>query len=189
MKCRLTASFALLLVAVIASGREKSDTRWGIATNAADWVYLITVNASGQYALSRHFSLEAQARWNPWSFRKADDQLCQSRQRTFSFGTRWWPWYSYSGWWMGARCQYQEYNRGGLKSPDTEEGDAAGLVLSGGYSIQLNRWLNIDLGFGFWGGRARYTTYACPTCGIVTGGGSKTFFLPDELLLSAMIVF
>lgn len=189
MRCRFLAILCLLSVAIPAFGQGSQDSRWCVATNAADLAYLFTVNASGQYSISRHLSIEAQTRWNPWTFRNSDDADFRSRQRTFSLGTRWWPWYTYSGWWLGARGQYQEYNSGGLRSPETEEGDAWGLAISGGYSLQICKWFNVDLGLGFWGGYKRYTAYACPTCGRIVGNGEKGFILPDELLVSAMFIF
>lgn len=188
MRCRLPVLMLLSCIFSCALSAQESS-RWCVSTNAADWAYLLTVNAGGQYAISRHFTLETQARWNPWSFNNADNDVFQSRQRTFSVGGRWWPWYTYSGWWLGARGQYQEYNSGGLSSASTEEGDALGVVLAGGYSVQITRWLNVDLGVGIWGGHSRYTTYACPHCGRVTDSGEKVFFLPDEMLVSAMFIF
>ncbi len=85
--------------------------------------------------------------------------------------------------------QFQEYNRGGIFSPETEEGNAYGIGASGGYSVHVNRWLNVDFGLGFWGGMTRYVTYACPYCGKRTGEGTKAFFLPDELRVALELVF
>lgn len=187
MKCRILLLVCLTAFSVRAMAQDA--LKWSVSTNLADWAYLVTFNVSGQYALARHFSLEAQARWNPWAFGDWQQNALQSKQRTVSIGTRWWPWYTYSGWWVGARGQYQEYNSGGFKARDTEEGDAFGLVMSGGYSLQLAKWLNLDFGLGFWGGYSKYRTYACPNCGRLTGGGEKTFFLPDEMMISAMLIF
>lgn len=187
MKCRALI-FLLLLFPAMESFCQETP-RWSISTNAFEWANLATVNASGQFSIARHFTLEASTRWNPWSYSNNNGDRFQSRQRTFAFGTRWWPWYAYSGWWAGLKGQYQEYNRGGLRSQETEEGDAAGLVVGGGFSFQINRWLNLDLGVGFWGGYTKYTTYACPVCGKTLDKGSKPFILPDEMMISAMFIF
>lgn len=187
MKCRIIILTVAMLATLSSAARESA--RWGISTNAVDWACLLTANASGQFAVSRHFTLEAQARWNPWTFNKSSENQLQSRQRCFSLGARWWPWYAYSGWWVAARGQYREYNFGGLGTMETEEGDAAGLVLSAGFSLQVKKWLNIDFGAGFWGGYKNYVTYACPSCGRRTDQGGKGFVLPDELLISAMFIF
>ena len=94
-------------------------------------------------------------------------------------GARWWPWHVYSGWWVGADARYTLYNVGGILKRSTEEGDAAGAGLYGGYSIMLSEWWNLDLGVGLWGGWKRYTRYACPLCGVITEQGEKGFILPD----------
>ena len=177
----------VMLLPAAAAGQESA--RWSISTNAVDWACLLTANASAQFSVARHFTLEAQARWNPWTFNKTSEAQLQSRQRSFSLGARWRPWYTYSGWWMAARGQYKEYNYGGIGSMETEEGDAAGFVLSGGFSLQIKKWLNIDIGGGFWGGYKKYVRYACPYCGRRTDQGEKAFILPDELLISAMFIF
>ncbi len=104
-------------------------------------------------------------------------------------GIRWWPWHIYSGWWLGARGQWMEYNRGGIFSRSTEEGEAVGAGLSAGYTRMLHRNWNIEFGLGVWGGTTRYTTYACPSCGTVTDGGKKAFILPDDLMVSLIYIF
>lgn len=187
MRYRIPILIAVLLIPTASPARESA--RWGVSTNAVDWAYLLTANASAQFSVSRHFTLETQARWNPWTFNSMSDAQLQSRQRSFSLGARWWPWYVYSGWWVAARAQYSEYNSGGLLTMETEEGDAAGLAVSAGFSIQVKKWLNIDVGGGFWSGYKKYIRYACPYCGRRTDQGEKVFFLPDELLISAMFIF
>ena len=187
MRCRFAILTAVLLLSAPSYGQESA--RWSLSTNAIDWATLLTTNVSAQYSLSQHLTLEGQARWNPWTFNKGGESQLQTRQRTFSLGARWWPWYTYSGWWVSARGQISEYNFGGLRTMETEEGDAAGLVLSAGYSFQLKKWLNIDFGAAFWGGYKRYVKYACPNCGNRTDQGEKAFVLPDEVLISAMFIF
>ena len=85
--------------------------------------------------------------------------------------------------------QYQEYNRGGIISQRTEEGDAYGLSLSGGYSLMLHEHLNLDFGLGLWGGQKTYITYACPSCGKITGKGYKWFLTPNEIRISIAYIF
>lgn len=187
MRCRIIILIVALLLPPAASARESA--RWSFSTNAVDWAWMLTANASAQYSVSRHFTLEAQAKWNPWTFNKTSESQLQSRQRCLSLGARWWPWYTYSGWWISARGQYREYNYGGLGTMETEEGDAAGVALSAGFSLQVTKWLNIDFGGGFWGGYKKYVRYACPYCGSKTDQGERSFILPNELLISAMFIF
>ena len=172
---------------------------WSVAANAADMADLGTIGVEGSAAVSQHWSIHAGAKFNPWTFAKKDtfnglfsepnpDQK-QNRKQTYAVGARWWPWNVYSGWWVGGKAQYQEYNRGGIISKTAEEGDAFGAALSGGYSLMLKEHWNLDFGFGLWGGWTKYTTYACPSCGHVVDDGQKWFILPNELILSFVYIF
>jgi len=182
--------------------RSSRIARWGLSLNAADLAWYGTLNADAQLAVARHISLEAAVKYNPWTMNGDDpESRTRSAQRSVSLGARWWPWYVYSGWWLSAAAQWQEYSRGNLFSfTDKEEGDALGLAAAGGYSVHVNPWLNIDFGLGFWGGYTRYRTYSyagerCPRCGLRTDApdgspsSSKFFLLPDEALVSVMFVF
>lgn len=165
------------------------QARFAFSQNLADYFFLGTLNAELQYSIHRSWTLLGGARYNNWTWRHRQDGQFESRQQTYYLGARWWPWYTYSGWWLGSRMQFQEYNRGGIISPETEEGDAFGIGLSGGYSVHVNRWLNVNFGLGGWGGVTRYVTYACPYCGKRTDEGTKAFFLPDQLLVALELVF
>ncbi len=173
---------------------------FSLSTNLLDWANLGTVNAQAGLSFSRHFSLHAGARYNNWNFGSAEKETAfQNRARTASLGLRYWPWNVYSSWWVSARAQVEEYNRGGLlKRPLTEEGVAAGLGLGFGYSRMLARHWNLDLGLGGWFGKAWYTQYRCPRCGRVVSRDDGTpvrdatrwFALPsNELQISISYVF
>lgn len=171
------------------AGSLERQARFALSQNLADYLFLGTLNAELQYSIHRSWTLLGGARYNNWTWRHRQDSQFESRQQTYYLGVRWWPWYTYSGWWLGTRMQYQEYNRGGIFSPETEEGDAFGVGLSGGYSVHVNRWLNVNFGIGGWGGLTRYVSYACPYCGKRTGEGTKAFFLPNELLVALELIF
>lgn len=162
--------------------------RWSLATNMVDYANFGTMNLEGSLATGQHWSMTAVAKFNPFHYQKNGEPL-SARQQLYGVGVRFWPWHVYSGWWAGTRIQFQEYNRGGIKSPLTDEGDRYGLGLSGGYSYMLNSHLNIDVGAGLWGGWDRYTTYSCPVCGLVKDRGSRVFFLPNDILLALVYVF
>ena len=170
-------------------GWSRYRSRWCAKMNAVDLAFLGTVNGEVQYAVVQHFSVLGQIRYNNWTYNKAQEDQFESRQRTFAAGCRFWPWYTYSGWWFEAKAQYQEYNRGGIGTLKTEEGDAVGGALAAGYSLQINRWFNIDFGLGGWLGNTRYTTYACPHCGKKLEEGNKFFILPNEVTIAAMFIF
>ena len=102
---------------------------------------------------------------------------------------RWWPWNVYSGWWLGAKGQFREYNWGGFGSRETEEGYAYGAGLSFGYTWMLHEHINLELGAGAWGGYKTYTVYSCPLCGRKVDEGSRWFVMPNEAILSLVFVF
>lgn len=185
MKLRTLIVAALILAPYLCTAQK-----WSAGTNGADWILFGTVNASASIAIARHVSVNAELRYNPWTFMDDDaDNQFQMRQQTYSAGVRWWPWHIYSGWWTGLAGQYQEYNRGGLFTQRTEEGDAFGLALSGGYTMMLHEHLNIEFGASLWGGYTLYTAYACPQCGKVTDSGKKWFILPSSIIASVIWIF
>jgi len=186
---RLRVSLFLLLGFLCCGPRAAYAQRLALSQNLADDLLLGTLNAELQYSVHRSWTLGAGTRYNNWTWRPRQEDQFEARQKTFYVGARWWPWYTYSGWWAGGKLQYQEYNRGGLKGPETEEGDAFGISLGGGYAVHLNSWLNVDLGVFGWGGMTRYVTYACPHCGQRTDAGTKSFFLPDEVRVAVQFIF
>ena len=162
--------------------------RYSVGTNAVDWIALGTLNAEASAAVSPKVSLHAGAALNPWTFRagKPESQM-QMRHNSYWGGLRWWPWHVYSGWWAGASLRYSVYNGGGVLSRESEEGDAFGMGLWGGYSVMLSSLWNLDLGLGAWGGWKKYTRYACPVCGLTLETGEKLFWLPDARIAIQLI--
>ena len=98
-----------------------------VSTDLLGYARLGTMNLDASYAISRRWSLVAGVRYNPFTFHKGDPQRqFQSRQQSYSVGMRLWPWHTWSGWWFAGKLRYQEYNRGGIISDKTEEGDRFG---------------------------------------------------------------
>lgn len=161
-----------------------------ISTNLAGYANFGTLNCEASYAVARRWSLTAGVRYNPFTFSEGvDDGNRQFRQRTFAVGTRFWPWHIYSGWWLAAKAQYQEYNIGGFVSPQTREGDRVGGALSLGYTYMLGPHFNVEAGTGLWAGKDWYTLYACPTCGRTLDKGNAMFLMLNEILLGLTYVF
>ena len=194
MKHRIALLFFLLLSATV------SAQEFSLSTNLLDWANLGTANLQAGISLSRRLSLHAGARYNRWDFGSAEKGTAfHNRARTASVGMRYWPWNVYSSWWVGAKLQAEEYNRGGLfKRQRTEEGLAAGVGLGAGYSRMLDNHWNLDFGLGLWGGKARYTQYRCPRCGrtLQRDDGSpirdavKWFVLPSgDIQISLTYIF
>lgn len=194
MKKAVTLAVAILMMGVSAHAQKAS-----LSTNAVDWMYFLTPNVEGQWALSQHWSLGAEARVNAWSWRtggtfeERQQRELKARQQTYSAGLKWWSWNVWSGWWTGARAQWSEYDYGGKGFmpwlPENEAGDAWGLGLDLGYSYQLSTHWDLDMSLGIWGGVKRYTAYACPYCGTVTESGRRGFLLPNEARIALLYVF
>ena len=172
---------------------------WAMAVNTADMLDLGTMSVESSVAVGQHWSINAGAKVNPWTFAKhdtwnglfsePDPNQKQDRKQVYAAGVRWWPWNVYSGWWVGGKAQYQEYNHGGIITKMAEEGDAFGAALSGGYSLMLKEHWNLDFGLGVWGGWTKYRKYEYPENGKLIDEGHKWFFLPNELILSIVYIF
>lgn len=179
--------FCIGLVCVCVSA---SAQRFSVGTNALDWASLGTANLEIGVAASQNISAHLGAEFNPWTWGEKGNQEKQFQARQVSYwgGVRWWPWHVYSGWWAGGTLRYSMYNIGGVFEDRTEEGQAYGAGLYGGYSMMLNEWLNLDFGVGFWGGYKKYVRYACPVCGVKVDGGEKGFVVPDARV-AIMFIF
>ena len=194
MKKLLTSLILISFGAVAAMAQN-----WAVAVNTADMLDLGTMSLEGSVAVGQHWSIHAGAKVNPWTFAKHDtwnglfsepdpDQK-QDRKQAYSIGARWWPWNVYSGWWVGGKAQYQEYNHGGIITKTAEEGDAFGAALSGGYSLMLKEHWNLDFGLGVWGGWTKFRKYEFPENGKLIDQGYKWFFLPNEVIVSVVYIF
>ena len=180
----------LLMAAHTCMPAPASAQNLALSTNLAGYANFGTLNLEASYAVAQHWSVTAGMRYNPFTFPGGvEDGPQQFRQRACSLGTRYWPWHIYSGWWMAAKAQYQEYNMGGITSLDTQEGDRFGGGVSGGYTYMLGPHFNVEAGAGIWGGLDRYARYACPSCGRTLERGNKKFLMLNEVLLSLTYVF
>lgn len=190
MKKIVISVLTLFCCVCLNAQNSKSSQRWSVGTNLIDYINFGTINAEGSVAVSRHMTINASARYNPWTFRKYERETqMENRVRQAALGVRVWPWHVYSGWWFGARAQYQEYNRGGIRHPKTEEGDAFGLGLSFGYTMMLNKHLNMEFGAGAWGGAKSYVYFEYPRYGKVLETGTSWFVMPNDLLVSLVWIF
>lgn len=181
-----------ILLAALLAGAAWTQVRaqhFSIGTNLADYAEFGTLNAEASAAIARRWTLHAGAKYNPFLFHDRHGEPVTARQQAYYAGARFWSWNVYSGWWFSARVQYQEYNRGGIRSVETQEGDRYGAGIAAGYSYMLHPHLNLEIGAGLWGGYDRYTVYSCPICGFTQEEGERTFLLPNELTLSLVYVF
>jgi len=186
MKKQILTIIALLFVSSLCFGQKFSA-----GLNMADALFLGTVSGEAQYGFSKNWSVAAGGEYNPWTYLSDTPEQFERRRRGAAVGVRWWPWHIYSGWWLSADAKWQEYNEAHIltKSVEAEEGDRYGLRVGFGYTVMINSWLNIDFGIKGWGGYRKYTVYACQKCGSIVEQGGKSFFLPDQALVSIMFVF
>lgn len=141
----------LLLFAGVQHAAEAQ--KWAVSTNALSWANLGTINAEGSYGIADHFSLHAGFTANPWQLRTPTYVLVKNKQYGGFVGAKYWPWHTYSEWWIGAKLQYKNFEQQGLLTSSLTEGNAIGAGLSAGYSMMIADHVNLDFGLGLWGGR------------------------------------
>jgi hypothetical protein len=113
-----------------------------------------------------------------------------NNQITGYAGVKYWPWHVYSGWWLGAKAQFQDFDEAGLWSENLVSGQALGLGLSAGYSIMIGSHVNVDFGVGGWGGRVlKYTAYKDLGGYEVDKVGAKNFIFLDNIMVAFVYIF
>ena len=181
------AAAALLLVSVQEAGAQESAAGKGsISTNVAGYANLLTLNAEGSVPVSRRWTLNAGLKYNPFAFGR---EKFRNKQQAYYAGMRYWPWHSYSGWWMSGKIQYQEFNAGGLGRAETSEGDRVGVGLGAGFAYMVGKHFNVEFGASLWGGMVWFTTYSCPVCGDLEQSGRKIFILPCDVIIAISYIF
>lgn len=161
---------------------------FAVSTNVLDYANFGTMNVEASCGIARRLTVSAGVKYNPFSWGTGQNEKTD-RQRSVEAGARFWPWHVYSGWWLGGKLKYQEYNIGGILSPQATEGDRYGGGLSAGYTYMLTSHLNLDIGLGLWSGLEKYTVYECVRCGRTVDGGQKLFFRPNDIQLSVSYIF
>lgn len=181
---RLLLSAAFAVIALTASAQK-----WSVGTNVIEWASLGTCNIEGSYAVARHWTVDVDWAYNPWTYKEGRERQFQNRSLSGEAGVRWWPWHAYSGWWVSGCGRYEVYNRGGIFDGSAEEGDAYGVGAGFGYALMLSERINLDFGIGLWTGRKDYTVYRCTSCGRIVDGGSRWFVMPNDVMVSFVYVF
>ncbi|HIZ85864.1 MAG TPA: DUF3575 domain-containing protein [Candidatus Coprenecus stercoravium] len=168
-----------------------SAQKWSVATNLLDYANFITVNAEAGVSLHKHWSLAIEGRYNPFQFRKAGNTSDFLHNKTLSIaaGARYWPFFVYSGFYYGARMQWQRFNTGGIVSERTFEGDAIGLGVNFGYTLVVTKHLNIEFGIGLWAGGTDFRSYSSPVCGKRLSSERKAFIAPDDIQINIQYTF
>lgn len=184
---RKSALVVILLFVISVTSRAQHVS---VSTNALGWADYGTVNLSAGVSLSRHLSFEAGGRYNPFSFQRQSGLTVRNQRKTAFAGVRYWPWYVFSGWWMGIKGQWSEYSRTGLRRFAVDEGTGYGIGLSTGYTWMISKRFNLDFGIGGWEGRLyEHTLYHCLKCMEIRESGPKNFITLDDVSVSLMIMF
>lgn len=180
----------MLVMVLLITGPSSWAQKISVSTNLFEWGRLLTYNGELGISLSRHFSIHAGGLYNN-TVKPFEDKhyIIQDRQMAFYAGTRFWPWYVNSGWWVGMKGQYRQMNVSGIWRPAYECGDGVGAGLNGGYAIMVGKHLNIEFGASFWAGKyLNYTLYDCPFCLNVRQSEPKWFAAPDDIYISLVIL-
>ena len=91
----------LLVWAVLACGPAFAQ-KTAVTLNMADYMMLGTLNVGAGVSVARHWTLEAAAKYNPFSYGPEENRM-QNRQQVYNAGVRYWPWHVFSGWWISAK--------------------------------------------------------------------------------------
>lgn len=187
MKARICILSILIL---LGTGMAARAQKVSLNTDLVDWGYFGTINLEAGISVSQHFSLMAGARYNPWEFKTRLDKDMYKKQITEYVGARWWPWYVYSGWWVGAKVQHSYFSETGMWRPALENKQAIGAGLSGGYTLMLHKNLNLEFSAGLWGGRYyKYKLYECPECMVLRTDEPRNFLDIEDISISIMYIF
>ena len=152
-----------------------------LATNLLDYANFGTINA--EFGLSPYpkWSFYIKGRYNPFTFQINGQK--QNRVASCALGTKYWFWYSNSGWFLNSNISYSVFNTGGILNGYAYEGDAYGITAGGGYALMLNKKWNLDFGVGVQTGYTSYTKYSCPRCGRIVEKKSKMYFFPSNIMV------
>ncbi len=164
--------------------------KWAVSTNILDYANFLTLNGDISYSVHKNWTVFLSARYNPFVFNSDSSYgKLQNKTATISAGTRYWPFFVYSGFYIGTRVRWSAFNTGGIVSGRTCQGQAAGAGINAGYSLLLTSFMNMEFGIGAWTGWAGYSKYSAPVCGRLLGTESKWFILPDEIKVSLLFTF
>ena len=193
---KYTSNIYKVIIAVVllicAPRIAEAQTTWAVSTNALSWVNLGTINAEGAVSVHDHITVNAGFVANPWKMTTPTHVDLQNRQYGLHVGAKYWPWHTFSEWWVGAKIQYKHFRQVGLLSPNLMIGDAIGAGISGGYSVMISNHFNLDFGLGLWGGRlVKYRKYKeqYEDNTRISEQGGRNFLYLDNVMVSLVYVF
>ena len=186
----LTFTFIVALTPALISSSECRAQKFALSTNLAEWAYYGTANLDASLSVSQHFSVFVGGHYNQWKFAANSDNPVFNNQTSAYAGVRYWPWYVYSGWWLGARLRYTDFSRLGFFLPTFKEGRSVGAGVSFGYTWMIHEKFNIEVGGGIWGGRhLQYAKYWSSDSMDHMEKGPRNFLALEDLSVALMYVF
>jgi len=163
-----------------------------LSTNLFDWCDFATLNLEVGVPVAKKWSLHAGVKYNPWKFNssKGNYATTYNQQKSFSLGARFWPWYVNSGWWICGKVQYTDYAITGIWRPALDQGKALGVGFSAGYSLMINKHLNLDFGAGFWtGALLEHNLYRSIERMELRESGRKGFIAINDITIGIQYLF
>ena len=155
-----------------------------------EWANFGTINIDAGASVSQHFSLFAGVKFNPWKFETAYGMPVYNNQTTVHAGARYWPWYVYSGWWLGAKLKYTDFAETGVLRPKLFKGNGVAAGASFGYTWMLSKHLNLELGAGVCAGRLfECSCYRTAKSMVLLSSAPRNYVYIDDVALTLMYVF
>lgn len=134
----------LLLMFVTVSLHEANGQKIGVKTNALAW-FTASLNAGAEYAITDNWSIDASFIYNPFSWNEGRKTKVWGLQPEVRF----WPYYKFSGHFVGLHGHYAMYDWGLWKY--RYKGDLWGAGVSYGYAWMISKNFNVEAyaGFGY----------------------------------------
>lgn len=188
--CERVAVKLCIMFCVVFYSNSVQAQKVAISTNLLEYVNFGTINGEIGLGFSQHFSIYFQGKYNPFEYKfSSGNRQINNKQLSGAIGAKYWLWHTYSGLFVSGQLSLSKYNRGGITSVKTYEGDAVGITLGAGYALMIKEYLNLDFGLGIMGGYTNFIRYNCPSCGKINKKGKKLFIAPNNVLVQLSYLF
>ena len=180
--------FIVAMTATILFAVDAKAQNYSLSTNVLGWATLGTVNAEAGMPVSKNFTVHLQGEYNPFHY-DLGGRRRQFKHLKVSAGTKYWPWFVHSGWFISGYADWFKYSTGGVFNKKSYEGNAWGVTIGGGYALILGKGLNLEMGLGAFAGVTDYTRFACIVCGEIEKKKKKVIVTPDNVLIQLTFLF
>lgn len=148
-----------------------------------------TLNAGASAAIGLKWSFHVPVHYNPWTF--GGDSNKKFKQLTVQPGVRYWFDQSYGyGWFVGVNAVVSRFNVSGLFGSDYRyDGMAYGGGISGGLSLRLAKFWNLEFELGAGGVYSSHSKYKCERCGEKLSDEKGFYFVPTKIAVNLVYLF